>query len=188
MADTVLHTERLILRPPALDDLPWILERMNTLAVMRYLGGSVCEPDDVARGLADDISAFANGGHRRWTIWLREENCRIGRCGLFRVRTAAAPDALRGQSEIGWTLADDYWGRGYASEAARAVLDFAFAETDCAEVFSQTSVSNGPSTRMMPRLGLKRREELDYVDPDYPAADNPTTVWSITKAAWGQNG
>ncbi len=52
-------------------------------------------------------------------------------------------------------------------------------------VYSQTSDSNAASTRMMHRLGLDRREELDYVDPDYPPQDNPTTVWSITANQWG---
>lgn len=182
----ILETARLVLRPPVADDLPWILARMNTPAVMRHLGGAVRGPEEVADGLAADIAAFASGGHRRWTVWLRDEEVRIGRCGLFHVRTVAAPDGLRGQNEIGWTLAEEFWRHGYASEAARAVLDFAFGTLGFPVVFSQTSDSNAPSTRMMERLGLNRRAELDYVDPAYPAQDNPTTVWSIDAENWRQ--
>jgi [ribosomal protein S5]-alanine N-acetyltransferase len=184
VTETVLETGRLVLRPPAADDLQFILDRMNTHAVMRFLGGDLRSPDEVAAGLEADIAAFTGGGYRRWTVWLRGENVRIGRCGLFHVRTDAAPEPLRGQNEIGWTLAENYWGRGYATEAARAVLAFAFAELTIPTVYSQTSDSNTPSTRMMERLGFLRRPELDYVDPDYPPRDNPTTVWSLDRAAW----
>lgn len=188
MVDAVLHTERLILKPPAADDLPWVLETMNTPAVMRYLGGEVRSEEAVRESFAADCTAFHSGGHRRWTIWLRDGQSRIGRCGLFHVRTDTAPDGLKGQNEIGWTLAQDYWGMGYASEAARAVLEFAFDWLGFPIVYSQTSDFNGPSTRMMERLGLARRQELDYVDPDYRPQDNPTTVWSIDADSWRRNG
>lgn len=179
----MITTGRLDLRPPAADDLPWILAHMNTRAVMRNLGG-IRSPVKVAQGLDADVAAFTGGGHRRWTIWLRDENRRIGRCGLFHVMTEAAPDGLRGQQEIGWTLAEAFWGKGYAGEAARAVLDFGFDTLGLPVIFAQTSDSNAASTRLMVRLGFVRTPALDYVDPDYPAADNPTTVWCMGREAW----
>jgi RimJ/RimL family protein N-acetyltransferase len=181
-----LRTARLILRPPVADDLPWILEYINTPAVMRHLGGHIRSPEEVAERLAADIAAFAGGAYRQWTVRLAADERRIGRCGLFRVRSEAAPGGLRGQSEIGWSLAEDAWGRGYATEAARAVLDHAFDTLAPAEVFSQTSDSNARSTRMMHRLGFRSRPELGYVDPDYPPQDNPTTVWSLDAPDWKQ--
>lgn len=179
----MLTTGRLDLRLPATDDLPWVLAHMNTTAVMRNLGG-VRSPEKVAQGLDADVAAFAGEGHRRWTIWLSDENRRIGRCGLFQVMTKAAPDGLRGQQEIGWTLAEAFWGKGYASEAARAVLDFGFDTLGLPVIFAQTSDSNAASTRLMERLGFIRTPQLDYVDPDYPAADNPTTVYRLSREAW----
>ena len=180
----MIETARLVLRPPTHGDLDWVLENMNTPAVMRNLGG-VRSPEQVAKGLADDLEAFTGGGHRRWTVWLRHDNPglghRIGRCGLFRVKTEAAPAGLRGENEIGWTLAEAFWGNGYAAEAARAVLDFGFRSLGLPVIFAQTSESNNASTRLMERLGLERMPALDYVDPDYPAADNPTTVYRMSR-------
>lgn len=178
MGETVLETARLILRPPVAEDLAWVLSDMNTPAVMRHLAG-VRPPEDVAESLAADIAAFASGGHRRWTVWLRDGSARIGRCGLFHVRSPVAPPVLQGQREIGWTFAAGHWGQGYATEAARAVLDHAFGAAGLPVVYAQTSDSNAASTRMMRRLGFTRRTEFDYVDPDYPPEDNPTTVWSL---------
>lgn len=172
-----LSTTRLILRPPVAEDLPWVLEHMNTPAVMAHLGGVRAE-DAVAESLADDIAAFHTGGHQRWTVWLRDgSETRVGRVGLFHLRSPAAPEALRGQREIGWTFAEAHWGKGYASEAAEGALGFAFGVLGLPCVYGQTSDSNVASTRMMQRLGFARRAALDYVDPDYPPADNPTTVW-----------
>lgn len=180
----MIETARLMLRPPVADDLPWILSHMNTPAVMRNLGG-VRSLEKVTEGLDADIAAFSRGGYRRWTVWLLGEERRIGRCGLFRVKTEAAPDALCGQHEIGWTLAEAFWGKGYASEAARAVLEFGFVSRGLPIIYAQTSNSNRGSTRLMERLGFVRTAALDYVDPDYPPADNPTTVWRMAREAWG---
>jgi RimJ/RimL family protein N-acetyltransferase len=178
MADGTLATERLFLRPPVAEDLPWVLEHMNTEGVMRYLAG-VRSAEAVAESLADDIAAFGSARHQRWTVWLRDGKTRVGRCGLFRVRSPAAPPPLRGQPEIGWTFAAPHWGKGYATEAACAVLAYAFGTHRLPVIYSQTSDSNAASTRMMQRLGFSARPELGYVDPDYPTRDNPTTVWSL---------
>jgi len=183
MADYELRTERLVLRPPCRDDLPFLLQDINTLAVMRHLGGERRSEEAVRESLEADIAAFSGGGHRRWTVWLAGEDRRVGRVGLFHVRAEAAPEALRGQNEIGWTLAEAHWNKGYASEAARAVLDFGFGTLGYPVIYSQTSDSNAASTRMMQRLGFTRRAELDYVDPAYPPEDNPTTVWSLERGA-----
>ena len=178
MAEVILDTERLVLRPPVPDDLPFILERMNTRSVMRYLGGEPRPEADVEQGLKDDIAAFATSKWQRFTICLRNGQP-IGRSGLFTIRSEAAPEAHRGQREIGWTLAEDHWGQGYAAEAAQAVLAYAFGNLGIAEIFAQTSDSNVSSTKLMHRLGLRARPELGFLDPDYPPEDNPTTVWSM---------
>ncbi|MFM5918555.1 MAG: GNAT family N-acetyltransferase [Novosphingobium sp.] len=180
----MIETARLILRPPHFDDLSFILAQINTDSMMRHLGGQARSADQVAEGLAQDVAAFADGSYFRWTVWLKENELRIGRVGLFEVRAAAAPAALRGQREIGWMLAESVQGRGFATEAARAVLGHGFRELDLPAIHSQTSDSNLASTRMMERLGFERRAELDYVDPDYPSADNPTTVYCLRRGEW----
>jgi RimJ/RimL family protein N-acetyltransferase len=178
MGDGALSTERLLLRPPVAEDLAWVLAEMNTPAVLRHLGG-VRSPDVVTQRFADDVAAFSSGGHQRWTVWLRDGATRVGRVGLFHVPSPLAPPELQGQREIGWTFAEAHWGKGYATEAARAVIAYAFGSLALPVLYSQTSDTNAGSTRMMQRLGFTRRAELDYVDPAYPPDDNPTTVWSM---------
>lgn len=180
----MIETARLVLRPPGESDLPFILAEIETAGMMRHLGGEARPAAVVAQSLAEDIAAFAAGTYLRWTVWLKAEERRVGRVGLFHVRAQAAPQALRGQREIGWMLAEASQGHGFATEAARAVLGYAFGELALPAIYSQTSDSNSASTGMMQRLGFERCPDLGYVDPDYPAADNPTTVYRLGRGEW----
>ena len=67
--------------------------------------------------------------------------------------------------EIGWRLACEHWGRGYASEAATAALDFGFGELGLAEIVSFTSTVNQRSMRVMERIGMTRAPEDDFDHP-----------------------
>lgn len=179
----MIETARLILREPVADDLAWTLAEMNTPMITRHLGG-VRAPEAVAEGFARNLDGFARTGTGFWTVVLRDGGINAGKCGVGTIETGDAPAALRGQLQIGWSLAERHWGLGYAEEAARAVLQHAFTQLARDAVFSQTSDSNHASTRLMSRLGFTRLHELDYNDPDYPAADNPTTVYRLDRADW----
>ena len=177
----MIESARLILRVQQDDDLDWFVEHMNTAAVMRHLGG-VRPREAVAAGMARNAEGFARNGVGFWTIVLRDSGERAGKCGLGPIEGEHAPPQLCGRPEIGWSLAEPFWGQGYAAEAARAVLHYGFATLGHDMIYSQTSTSNRASTRLMERLGFDRLAALDYVDPAYPAADNPTTIYGLTGA------
>jgi RimJ/RimL family protein N-acetyltransferase len=176
----VIETERLILRVPIDSDLAWQQVHLNTEAVMRHLGGVQC-PSDLARSFERNARAFERNEPGMFTVVSKQTGEPIGKCGLTPIETLAAPAALRGQVQIGWSLAKAAWGQGLACEAARAVIADGFATCSYACIWAQTSDSNQASTRMMARLGFERLPGLDYADPDYPPADNPTTVYRIVR-------
>ncbi len=180
----MIETERLILRAPQPGDLAWQLEWLNTPAVMRFLGGQTRPPEAVAAGCERNAADMARGEPAFWTVVLREGDHIIGKCGLSRIAEEPAPPAIKGGIQIGWSLAEPFWGLGLAGEAARAVLDFGFATYPVSEIWTQTSDSNAASTRMMARMGLTRQKQLSYLDPDYPPADNPTIVYRIGREEW----
>jgi RimJ/RimL family protein N-acetyltransferase len=181
MATMQIETARLLLRAPSGDDLAWTLAHMNTAAVMRHLGG-VREEADAVAGFERNARNLTEIGAGFWTVVLRESGERVGKCGLAPIDTPHAPVVLRDGLQVGWSLAEPYWGRGFACEAAQAVLDWGFSARGLDTIWSQTSASNQASTRLMARLGLERMAALDYVDPDYPAEDNPTTVYRALRA------
>ena len=182
MAEVVAATERLVLRREAEGDLAVWLEHMNTPEVMARLGG-VQPPEKVAESFAKMAEA-AEGVLGFFFVALRPAGPLIGKCGLSRIETQVAPDELKGAVQVGWTVRADRWGQGYAREAAQAALALAFERLDLPRVYSQTSERNVASWKLMERLGMKRRADLDYPDADYPPEDNPTIVYSIARDEW----
>ena len=89
-----------------------------------------------------------------------------------------------GDHEIGWLIREDRWRRGYAEEAVRAVLDWAFGRVDAPNVVALTSQANVPSWKLMEKLGMVRRKDLDFDDPAYPPEDRTTILYSLTKEQW----
>jgi RimJ/RimL family protein N-acetyltransferase len=182
MPEVVAETERLVLRREAEGDLAVWLEHMNTPEVMERVGG-VWPAEKVAESFAK-MAVDADGGLAFYFVALKPEGPLIGKCGLSLIETAVAPDELKGAVQVGWTLRADCWGKGYAREAAQAALALAFERLDLPCVYSQTSERNVPSWRLMERLGMERRADLDYPDADYPPEDNPTMVYRLDAAQW----
>ncbi|MBX7541993.1 GNAT family N-acetyltransferase [Qipengyuania sphaerica] len=176
-----IETNRLILRPPQRNDLAWILQSLNTGRVTAHIGGIQADAKIVEEKLERDIKQFSIGRRLSWTIWTRAEQLRVGRCSLYRVNNNLAPKELLGCPEIGWVLDERAWGHGYALEAASAVLKHFWMCGQDGRVYAQTSDSNTRSTKLLMRLNFNRHPEHSYDDPNYPAADNPTSVWSVSE-------
>jgi RimJ/RimL family protein N-acetyltransferase len=183
MAEIIAETARLVLRREIDGDQASWLAHINTPQVMACLGGPH-SADKVAESFARMAAAHAAGGLPFALVARKRDGMLIGKCGLATITESAAPGELRGQPQVGWTLRADCWGQGYAREAAEAVLDLAFGHHALPVVYAQTSDSNVPSWRLIERLGMTRRVELDYTDPDYPPQDNPTKVYALDHTAW----
>ncbi len=176
MADIIIETDRLILRTQAETDFDVWMREINSQRVKEYLGG-IEEPHETEAAFARAAASQAKEGFSFWFVALKETGELIGACGLKRLDADTAPNEIKGNIEIGWIFGEKYWRKGYASEAANASLDYAFARTDAARVIALTSQSNIPSWKMMEKLGMQRREEFEFHDPDFPARDNPTIVY-----------
>jgi RimJ/RimL family protein N-acetyltransferase len=88
--------------------------------------------------------------------------------------------------EIGWRLAFEHWGKGYATEAARAALIHAFGPLGLEEVVSFTVPGNSRSRRVMKRLGMRRNPGEDFDHPDLPARHplRPHVLYRLSRADW----
>jgi RimJ/RimL family protein N-acetyltransferase len=186
VADFRLETERLVLRNWAPGDLQRFAEVTNTPAVMRWLGG-VADQDGMLALEQRVLTCHARYGHCFWLVERRNDGGYLagevlGFCGLKR---ADAPGStIAGAVEIGWRLREDAWGKGYAKEAALASLRAAFMRFAAREVFAITVDGNADSRGLMTRLGMRRREDLDYEDPRYEPPLRDTIVYSITSEDW----
>lgn len=183
MADTVLETERLVLRRWRESDLELWLAHLNTPQVRVHLGGPD-PPEKVAEKFDRLQRAWDENGFSSLAVERRADRCFLGSCGLASIATEGAPLALRDSIQVGWQFRADCWGQGYATEAARAVLGMAFERFDLPAVYAQTSPPNHRSWRVIVRLGMERLAQLDYDDPRYPPEENPTIVYGLERVAW----
>jgi len=182
MADFRLETERLVLRDWQ-GDADWeeFFRVTNTPAVMRWLGGTFDEQGRTKQ--RDRVEGCrARNGFCFWAVERKEDGALLGFCGLKR---ADAPGStVTGEVEIGWRLREDAWGRGYAKEAATAALTAAFDDFGAEDVVALTVADNTASWGLMLKLGMRRREDLDYPDERYEHPWRDTVVYSIDRATW----
>ncbi len=164
MGEYAIVTDRLILRPWRDRDL-WHLHNLcSDMRVMQYLGPPQSE-DEVAAMIARQNDLNMRFGYCFWAVELRKTRLMIGLCGL-----KPGPDGtpLAGHTEIGWRLAFDHWGYGYAREAAAACLEWAWARLDIQVVGAITVHNNLRSRTLMERIGMTRRGALDFDHPNVP--------------------
>ena len=180
MAEFRHETDRLILRDWREEDWPLFWEGTNTPGVMRWLGG-VC--DGAKRDAAQQrlLSYEREHGHTFWCVERSGDGAILGFCGLKRSNQAGGP---LGMMEVGWRLREDAWGRGYAKEAATVSLDLAFDRFDAEEVIAMTVQRNTASWGLMERLGMRRREDLDFDNAEFDKEDPVIIIYSADRASW----
>lgn len=177
MAEAVAETERLILRTWDFADRVEYARHCNTPAVTRLVGG--VQRDHELTAAFERIESYQRDfGHTFWIVERQRDGALLGFCGLKVAQDADTP--IQGDIEIGWRLREDAWGQGYAREAARAALDWAWANLDTQRIVACTVPANEPSWRLMERIGMTRRPDLDFAQPrfspDHPLSRHITYV------------
>ncbi|ANK12309.1 GNAT family N-acetyltransferase [Erythrobacter neustonensis] len=177
-------TARLTLRDWRDEDWAAFWEGTNTPAVMRWLGG-VVDAEGRAAVRARLEAYRADHGHTFWVVERRADGALLGFCGLKRSNQPGGPQGLM---EVGWRLREDAWGQGYAREAAAASLALAFEHFGADEVIALTVQGNAPSWGLMLRLGMERREDLDFDSADFDPENPRIIAHAITRATWNAQG
>lgn len=182
MAEVVAETSRLRLRGWSGEDEARFYEVMNTPAVMEHLGG-VQTREEWSAAFAR-ISGFSRDfGHTFWIVEDKASGEVLGFCGLKRVNAPGAGE-LTGTPEIGWRLRESAWGKGIAKEAAIACLDLGFGRFGFDRIIAMTIPPNSDSSGLMERLGMRRRDDLDFEDERFGPEVNPQIVYDIAGEDW----
>jgi RimJ/RimL family protein N-acetyltransferase len=161
----VIQTGRLILRGWRDSDHYPFYKMSQDPQVMATLG-PLLSREESAAGIARLEGIRETHGYTFWAIERREDQAFLGFCG---VKPGPADTPIEGEMEIGWRLAAAYWGQGYAHEAARASLDWVWANTGAPHVAAITTPGNVRSWGLMERLGMTRAPEDDFDHPALPA-------------------
>lgn len=165
---TTLRTERLLLRPPTLDDVDLAGELLGDERVMKFIGGGPVPRDAWPIVVEKWMQRWEDNG--MGAFLLEHDGRFVGRCGMLLwdprtwTTTTRADGGELALPELGWALTYEAWGHGYATEAARAVRDWVRAERGVTRLISVIAPANVASQRVAQRLGAVPVETVQLYD------------------------
>lgn len=171
--DIRIETERLILRPPVADDFGAYAANMADHGAAQFIGGQ--QSRAVAwRGFLALAGAWTIQGFSMFSVIEKATDRWIGRLGPWH------PEGWPG-TEVGWALARDAWGKGYAYEGTVAAIDWAFEHLGWNDIIHSINVDNLPSKALAKRLGS---EFLRHSNLPEPYQDVTVEIWGQTREQW----
>ena len=170
MHTVVLRTARLTLRHLVPDDAAMMFALHGDPEVMRYLPDPPYASVDEARGFLERYQkVYRTDGFARWAVVEDATGESLGWCGLRRM-----PD---GEVDVGYRFFRSAWGRGVATEAARASLDHGFRVLALPRIIGRADPGNLASLRVLEKIGL-RYEKEDMLD------GHPLSSWALSREEW----
>ena len=171
--DVQIETERLILRPQRAEDLDGWVELMGDAEAAQYIGG-VQERSAAWRGMAGMAGSWMLKGFGMFSLIEKQSGRWVGRVGPWQ------PEGWPG-TEVGWGVVRSAWGRGYATEAAVAAIDWAFDNLGWTDVIHCIDPANTPSQKLAERLGSTNRGPGKLPPPfEHYEVD----VWGQSREQW----
>lgn len=151
-----IETRRLLLRPMQADDFDALLEIFTDPRVMASFGGQPLTRNQMQGWLDRNLAHQAEHGYGLFSVIREADGLLIGDCGLEQMVVAEQAVA-----ELGYDFRSDAWGQGYATEAACAVRDYAFAVLRLPQLISLIRVDNLTSRRVAEKVGMRPAAELE---------------------------
>jgi RimJ/RimL family protein N-acetyltransferase len=168
---STLQTARLILRPFRADDLDLFADCFANPDFMRFSSGPFSR-ERTAEFIEKVIGWDQAGLPSQFVVTIRETGTAIGYCGFLHQEVDSTPEI-----EIGYRLHPDYWNKGFATEAARAVRDHGFSELNLDRAISLIHPDNAVSRRVTEKNGMIMEKETTF-------KDFPVQVFSMNRQRW----
>lgn len=145
--NTILTTERLMLREFELSDAKKMYELNVSNEVMKYTGDLPFVNVPEAIFFLNNYADYDNNGYGRWAVIEKSNNEFIGWCGLKLNE--------EGFVDIGFRFFEEHWGKGFATESAKACLDFGFDKLKLTEIIGRSASENKASIKVLEKLNMK---------------------------------
>ena len=172
LAVPTLETERLILRPFGEPDVEPMFEMLQDPDVVQFVGDRhIPTRQETWRMVAGWLGHWTLRGYGQWAIEERASGQLAGRTGIINPADWPGP-------EVGYLLGKPWWGRGYATEGARAAMDWGFRELGFADLLSLIDPANQASIAVATRLGESLRGETEIMGLH-------VLVYGISRVDWG---
>jgi len=149
----ILDTKRLYLREFTLDDAQNFIDLNSNPNVIRYTGDSRIESIEKAKEILAAIT-FPQYKNKlgRWAVHLKSTNEFLGWCGLKYIEQL-------NEIDLGYRFFEQHWGKGYATESAKAVLEYGFSKLGLSEIVARAAVENINSHKVLKKVGMRFEKE-----------------------------
>ncbi len=175
--DTVIETPRLIMRPFKQEDFGLFCALMADAEVNALLK-PVTDEETNKKLFAGMLEQYKKDGYSKWAVFEKDSGKFVGRAGVNKV---AGVDGL---TEVGYILHKEFWGKGYATELAKAVYDYVFTHLNMDSISSLCHADNKASAAVMTKFGLKYTDDVFY-----PFLGDERNRYTITREDYlAQNG
>lgn len=175
-----IETPRLGLRQWKEEDTLLFAEMNSSSEVMRYFPSTLTkeQSDEFLRKI---VAHFKKHGYGLWAAEIKQTQEFIGFIGFYNATFEAEFTPC---VEIGWRLDNKFWGKGYATEGAKACLKYGFGTLGFKEIYSFTAAINKPSIKVMKKIGLTKQGEFNHprVEKDSPLLRH--VLYKINKAEY----
>lgn len=165
----VAETERLELREFSTEDAEGFYRLNADPEVLRYTGDEPFADVEAARAFLAAYDNYTRDGFGRWSVYVKETGEYIGFCGL-----SYRPES--GEVDVGFRIRRDCWGKGYATEAARAALEIGFNRYGLTRIVGRAMRDNVASHRVLLKLGMSFSHEIE----------RDGAVWVVYRAESGE--
>jgi ribosomal-protein-alanine N-acetyltransferase len=176
-----LETERLLLRLPEARDAEGYLAVFRDPQVLMFLGIEAASPEDAAAGIERMRRHWGRHDTGLFSVVRKEDERLLGRVGFLLWDPSRWVSAMREdlegelETEIGWTLGSEYWGQGYATEAAILCRDWALGELGLNRLVSVIAPENAASIRVAEKIG----ESFERADLPGPYFKRRVDLYSL---------
>ncbi|AWK06040.1 N-acetyltransferase [Flavobacterium crocinum] len=151
----ILQTNRLILRELTIEDSGFFYELNLNPNVIRYTGDRKFDSIKDARFFLENYNDYKLNGYGRWAVIDKTTKDFLGWCGLKYTKE-------RDETDIGFRFFEQYWNKGYATESAKACLQYGFEKLKLEFVVGKVRTENMASIKVLEKLGLTYKKEFDF--------------------------
>jgi len=169
-----IETRRLLLRRMTAEDTDALLAIFTDPRVMASFDNRLFDRPMMEQWVKSNLDHQDKHGYGLFSVISREEGILIGDCGLEHMEVGGAAEV-----ELGYDFRSDHWNRGYATEAAGAVRDFALGKLNLPRLISLIRPSNLASCRVAEKIGMVREREIDR-------GGHPYWIFAISREAWNR--
>ena len=186
-----ITSDRLLLRPWRDDDADFLLDLESRWEVVRFLGAhptTMSTREDALASIARR-RAIDDPIHGIWAITAAADGRLVGNLLLKPIPLSAGePSGGPNDVEIGWHLHPDAWGHGYATEGARAALDYGFDTVGLDEIVSFAALINRRSRAVMERLGMREDKAAAFEHPSVPEGSplREHCLYRLSRERWAE--